>query len=77
MDSYLINNLLVSRKGENIFTQKKIGEDFCAIASMNGYAILPLEDYFELKGEEYPEELKSRVEKFRNDSRFEVASLAP
>ena len=60
--SFMHNCHMVSRKKESIFSSlpTQYGHDDI-IAHLIGYAIIPLEEYYLLKGEKMPEEMLKKI----------------
>lgn len=62
-DSYVVNSHVVPREGEHLFHH---GKDGRVTVSLNGYAVIPLEDYYKLTPKPDKEEHR-RVPKFKKD----------
>ena len=62
--SFFHNSLIILRKndqdsGRAIIKETKAGDDI--VCSLNGYAIVPIEEYYDLKGKEIPIDTDEKI----------------
>jgi hypothetical protein len=57
--SYFYNNLIISREDE--IDSVSIDQSGDVICRLNGYAIIPIEDYYKLIDEKLPEEITESI----------------